>query len=160
MKTIDKIWMFFGAVAMAIVASFLFLVDSMSPFVPMPFYMLILAWVLPYGFVIVIMPAIYLIEFKLLSHKKNFGKIILVAASLLFILNILYFWATWEYGALYQGELHVKIIAIENTVGFLSLLLIAYLGIKKDSKIIQYSANLYLLLLLTWCAFPYFGETL
>lgn len=157
METTDKIWMFSGAVVIAAVASLLFSVGVMNPFVPMPFYMVMLAWMLSYSFIFVI-PIIYLIEFKLLSDKNNFGKIILIAALLFSTLSLLYFWASWEYGIKYQGELHTKIVAIENIVGFSSLLVMAYIGIIKKSKIMQCSANLYLFFLLTWCAFPYLGE--
>lgn len=157
METADKIWMFSGAAAIAAVASLLFSVGVMNPFVPMPLHMVILAWTLSYGFILV-MPIIYLIEFKLLSNRKNFGKIILITALLFSTLSLFYFWNSWEYGVKYQGELHTNIVAIENIVGFFGLVVLAYLGITKKSKIMQYSANLYLFVLLTWCAFPYLGE--
>ncbi len=157
MSTIDKIWMYSGAVVIAAVASLVLSVGVMSIFVPMPLPMVILAWTLSYGFIFV-MPIIYLIEFKLLGGRKNFGIIILITAVLFSTLSLLYFWGSWEYGIKYQGELHTKIVAVENIVGFIGLLVLAYLGVIKKSKSMQYSANLYLFLLLTWCAFPYLGE--
>jgi len=48
-----KKWMFFGAAAIAIVSSLVTTVDIMNPLVPIPFYMVILYWVLSYGFIIV-----------------------------------------------------------------------------------------------------------
>lgn len=157
MDTIDRNWLIFGAAAIAAVSSLFLTADVMNPFVPMPLYLVILAWVLSYGFLLV-MPAIYLIEFNFLRKKQNCGKGVLVAAFVFFVFSIFYFLVSWEYGVKYQGETHTKIVAALNLMGFIGLLVVAYLGVKKNSKILQYSANLYLFLLLSWCAFPYLGE--
>jgi hypothetical protein len=156
-STTDIAWMIAGAVALAIVSSLLFTVGVMNPFVPMPLHMVMLAWMLSYGFIFVL-PAIYLIQFRALSNRKNFGKVILYTALLLSVFSIFYFWNSWEYGLKYQGESHTKIVAVENLVGLISLVLLAYLGISRESKVLQLSANLYLFLLLAWCIFPYLGE--
>jgi hypothetical protein len=157
MDTVDKKWMFIGAVAIAAVSSLLFTAGIMNPLVPMPLHMVILAWTLSYG-LIVVMPLIYMIEFKSLCSRNAFGKIILAAALSFAILSILYFWGSWEYGIKYQGEAHTRIVAVENIVGFLALVILAYFGMRNNSKLLQYSANLLLFLLLSWCAFPYLGE--
>jgi len=109
------------------------------------------------GFVIV-MPLIYLVELKLLSARTNFGVLVLIIASLFSVLGIVYFWGSWGYGVKYQGEVHTRIVAAENIVGFIILFALAYLGMRRKSKVLQYSANLFLFLLLSWCAFPYLAE--
>ena len=157
MDKVDRIWMIGGAIAIACVSFLPLTVNIMRPFVPMPLYMVIVAWVISYG-VLIVMPGVYLMEFKLLSDKKSFGKIILFASLIFAALNFYYFLGSWEYGIKYQGESHTIIVAAENVVGFVSLIVLAYLGVIKNSKVLQYSANLFLFLLLSWCAFPYLGE--
>lgn len=157
MPTLEKKWMIIGAIIIAIMSSPLFTTITASPLVPMPFYLIFLALFMSYGFILVL-PLIYIIEFKLLYNKKNFGKIVLAMILLFSSLNIYYIWASWEYGIAYQGELHTIIVAIENAVCFLCLIILAYLGVAKNVKKLQYFANLLLFLLLSWCAFPYLGE--
>jgi len=153
----DKIWWLGGAVLIAAISSLLFTVGVMNPFVPMPLYMVILGWLISYG-LIAVMPIIYIFEFKILSDKKYFGKAILIAGLILSILNILYFIASWKYGFKYQGEMHTIIVAIENIIGFSVMLVLAFVSTVKKTKYLQYSSNLILFLLLSWCAFPYLGE--
>lgn len=157
MDAIDRNWMIFGAVAIAAISSLLFTVGVMNPFVPMPRHLVILAWILSYGFLLV-MPAVYLLVFNFLRKKGNFGWGVFIAALVLSFLSIFYFSGSWEYGVKYQGEAHTKIVAVENFVGFIGLLVLAYFGGRNKSKNLQYSANLFLFLLLSWCAFPYLGE--
>ncbi len=154
---VDTKWMFVGAAAIATVSSLLFSVGVMNPLVPMPFYLVMLAWILSYGFVVVL-PLVYLIEFKLLSKRENLGVLVLIIASLFSVLSIIYFWGFWEYGVKYQGKMHTQVVAAENIVDFIALVVLAYLGMSRKSKVLQYSANLLLFLLLSWCAFPYLGE--
>ncbi len=54
MSSVNKTWLFAGAGAIAVTASLLFSVNVMNPFVPMPLYMVILAWTLSFGFIFVI----------------------------------------------------------------------------------------------------------
>jgi hypothetical protein len=157
MSSVDKTWLFAGAGAIAATASLFFSVDIMNPFAPMPLYMVVMAWTLSYGF-LAVMPAIYLLEFQFLSQRSYFGKVVLISASLFAALNAYYFSQAWSYGYKYQGEFHTKIVAAENLVGFAGLIILAYVGVSKKSKMLQYSANLFLFLLLSWCAFPYLGE--
>lgn len=157
MNALEKKWMIVGAIIIFIISLPLFITITMSPLVPMPFYLIFLALFMSYGFILVL-PLIYIIEFKLLYNKRNFGKIVLVKALIFAILNIYYIWASWEYGIAYQGELHTIIVTIENAICFLCLIILAYLAVLKNLKKLQYFANLFLFLLLSWCAFPYLGE--
>lgn len=158
LDTSSKQWILFGSVAIAAVSSLLFSVGRMNAFVPMPLHMVILAWTFSYGFVVVI-PVIYMVEFAFLHHKKYFGKLVLIASVVFSILSVVYFFKSWEYGVKYRGESHSIIVAIENIVGFISLIVLAYLGVRRKSKVMQYAANLLLFLLLSWCVFPYLGES-
>ena len=157
MDATDRNWMIYGAAAIAAVSSLLFSVGVMNPFVPMPLYLVILAWVLSYGFLLV-MPTVYLLVFNFLRKKRKFGRGVFIAALVFSVLSIIHFSESWDYGVKYQGEAHTKIVAVENFVGFICLLVMAYLGVRNNSKVLQYSANLFLFLLLSWCAFPYLGE--
>ena len=87
MDAIERMRMFGGAITTTAVSSLLFTVGVMNPQVPMPLHMVILGWVLSYGFVVVL-PLIYFAEFKSHKNRENFGKVILVLLS---VLNILYF---------------------------------------------------------------------
>jgi len=156
-QKLESKWMFGGGLAILGASSLLFLVGVMNPFVPMPLYMVVMAWILSYGF-LAVMPAIYLLEFKFLSQRSYFGKVVLISALLFAAFNAYYFSQAWSYGYKYQGEFHTRVVAAENLVGFASLIVLAYLGVSRKSKMLQYSANLLLFLLLSWCAFPYLGE--
>ena len=157
MQNFELKWMIGGGVAIFCLSSLLFLVGVMNPFVPMPLYMVVMAWILSYGF-LAVMPTIYILEFKLLSKRSYFGRIVLISALSFAALNAYYFTQAWGYGYKYQGEFHTKIVAVENFVGFVVLVVMAYFGMSKNSKKLQNSANLLLFLLLSWCAFPYLGE--
>ena len=157
MQNFELKWMIGGGVAIFCVSSLLFLVGVMNPFVPMPLHMVVMAWILSYGF-LAVMPTIYILEFKLLSKRSYFGRIVLMSALLFAALNAYYFTQAWNYGYKYQGKFHTKVVAVENFVGFIALVVMAYFGMYKNSKKLQNSANLLLFLLLSWCAFPYLGE--
>ena len=146
-----------GALILFALSALLFTVPAMTPWVPIPFYMVLLVWTFSYAS-LVVLPLIYAAEFYLLSGKANFGKIVLTASLVLSALSILYFLASWEYGLKHQGELHTRIVAVENVVGFLALSSLSILGLLRASKTLQRAANLLLFVLLTWCAFPYLGE--
>jgi len=116
-----------------------------------------MAWILSYGF-LAVMPTIYILELKLLGKRRYFGRVVFISAFFFAALNAYYFTQAWSYGYKYQGEFHTKAVAAENFVGFVALIFVAYLGMSKNSKMLQDTANLLLFLLLTWCAFPYLGE--
>ena len=149
--------MLLGAVAIVIVSLPLFKSGSMTPFVPMPLHMVIMGWVLSYASLLVL-PLIYVTEVKLLGRIKIFGQIVFIIILAFAAISIWYFLVAWDYGIQWQGKSHTIIVAIENFVSFIFLFILAYLGIIKKSKKLQYAANLLLFLTLSWCAFPYLGE--
>lgn len=157
MRNLEWEWMFGGCVAILGLSSLLLFVGVMNTFVPMPLYMVIMVWILSYGF-LAVMPVIYLIEFVLLSQCTYFGKAVLISALFFTALSAYYFSQAWSHGYKYQGAFHTKVVAVENLVGFTSLIVLAYFGVSRNSKILQNLANLLLFLLLSWCAFPYLGE--
>ena len=150
-------WMYGGAISIALISSLILTVGVMNPFVPMPIYQVILAWVISF-FSILVMPVIYMFEVKLISQTKYFSIIVTALISALALLNIKYFWGAWGYGYKYQGELHTQIVAIENIVGFSIALAVSIWALKHKNTVASYIANFILFALLSWCAFPYLGE--
>ena len=153
----SKIWISGGAITVAAVSALLLTQGMMTPLVPMPVYQVVLAWVLSYAFVIVL-PLLYVAEYHLLAEKAYFGRTVLTMALILAGLSVGYFYSGWDYGVKYQGEIHTRIAAVENAVGFLAVLGLSTLGIFKSSQVLLRTANLLLFVLLAWCAFPYLGE--
>lgn len=157
MDTSDKQWMFGGALAVMAASSAVFFSGMPSELVPIPTHILILAWVLSYASIFVL-PIVYVVVFKLLHKKDNFGKIILGLSIVFALLSIIYFIFSWEYGIKWQGEFHTHIVAVINAIGFFVLGILAIVGLRKESIKLQYTANLFLFLLLSWCVFPVLGE--
>ncbi len=153
----DQKWLILGVLAVTVTSSLVFIGEPIRVLAPAPFYMMMLAWSMPYGY-IVVMSIIYVIEFSLIRNRKNFGTFILILAIFFSVLDIWYFYGAWEFGVEYQGYTYTKIVAIGNMVGFASLVILSYLGVKTKSRTLQHSANLFLFLLLSWYAFPYLGE--
>ncbi len=149
-------WAFFGSATIAGVSSLPVVTGITSAFVPLPFYMALMAWVFSYG-ILAVLPLLYLVEFIWLSGKRSFGKVILIMSSILSALNLIYLINSWEYGVRHQGQQYTKIVVFENIIGFGSLITLIYIGRKVKSKNMLYSANLYMFCLLAWCAFPYLG---
>ena len=154
----DREWMYGGAVLIALISSLPLTQDYMSPWVPMPVYLVVLVWLLFFGSILVL-PLIYLLEFKAIANSAYFGRVVLILSVVLAGLDAWYFYRSWEYGLKWQGERHTQIVAIENLAGFAILIALATLGAVKKSRPILLTANLFLFGLLAWCAFPYLGET-
>ena len=157
MDKLSNIWISGGALILAAFSALILTHGMMTPFVPMPVYQVVLAWILSYAFVIVL-PLLYVTEYHFLSRKPYFGKIVRTATLILFGLSVLYFYSSWDYGVKYQGELHTRIVAVENALGFFAVLALSTFGISKSSQVLLRIANLLLFVLLAWCAFPYLGE--
>lgn len=157
MSTYNKIWIIGGALLIACVSYLMSTADMMSPLVPMPIHMAMLFWTFPF-WAIFVMPVIYVLDCLLVGNRKNFGEILFISSLFLCVLSVLYFCHAWKFGVQYQGVRYTIIVIIENLLGFLELVVLSYRGMKKKSAVLQYSANLLLFLLITWCAFPYLGE--
>lgn len=157
MQKNEKAWLVGGVVAIVGISSLFFASGVMNPTVPMPVYLVVMAWIISYGFM-AILPSVYAIQFGVFYKRPNFGKITFFISILVAALNAYYFFVSWDYGIMWQGEAHTEVVAAENLIGFSFLIVLAALGIKRNSKTLQYSANLLLFLLLSWCAFPYLGE--
>jgi hypothetical protein len=157
MELSQKQWMYGGAILLAAISAIIVLGGVPNVWVPMPLPIVLVAFITLILFPF-ITPALYLLVLKFLSPSKHFTKIVLALVVAFGALNILYFQNAWEYGLKYQGPEHTKIVAIENVVGFGLALLIAALALAKGSKSLALTANLFLFMLLSWCAFPYLGE--
>lgn len=152
-----KVWMLGGAIGIAILASLMLVTPAASPFIPIPALLVLLAWSISYGFIFVL-PIIYLVELRLIGNNNGLGKIVLSKAVILTILSTGYYWLTWADGLRFQGAFHVKAVAVENFISLTVLLALAITGCRNQSKSLQLSANLLFFALLSWSAFPYFGE--
>jgi len=157
MGKLEKLWLIGGAVLIAALSSLILVSGVPTPLAPAPMHLVILLWIIWYGY-IAIMPCAYIIEFSLMHQKPYLGKTILLATLVMIVLDIIYFLTSWDYGIRYHGARHTKIVALENVIGLAVQLGLAYWGMKKDLKYVQYSANLLLFLLLSFCIFPYLGE--
>ena len=157
MSNIRNLWMYGGSLLLVFIASSNLFAGLMSPLFPMPFYQVMLLWIIPY-LVMFFVPAFYLLEVKLISKSPNFINIVNVLIVVFCILNVLYFWASWDFGYQYQGEYHTRIVALENFIGFTIALVMSIWSIKNKSSTAAYIANFTLFVLLSWCAFPYLGE--
>lgn len=157
MEVSQKQWMYGGAGILAAVSATIVLFGAPNVWTPMPLPIVLVAFLTLILFPFVT-PAFYLLFVKLLSRSKHFSKIVLALVVALGALNFLYFQGAWEYGIEYQGLEHTKIVAIENLVGFGTATAIAIIALVKGSRPLTLVANLFLFMLLSWCAFPYLGE--
>ena len=104
------------------------------------------------------MPILYLFEFILVSENSNYLKIVSALTMAIIILDIFYFWGSWDYGVKWQGERYTMIIMLINVVAFLVIASLLYLSWKLESKNLLNSANLLLFVMLSWYIFPTLGE--
>lgn len=157
MKLNHNQWKYGGALILTATSLLIISSGVMNPLVPMPLYLVILAWVALYIFPIVI-PAIYLFVLMVSSKSQYFSKVVLGLISIISSLNVMYFIYAWNYGLKYQGDVHTIVVALENIIGFGLAMIIAIVAHVKKSKAGTYLANFIMFLLLSWCAFPYLGE--
>ncbi len=150
-------WLICGTLLVLAVCATLIMGRVPTPFTPMPLYQVLLAWTTGFGF-LAVLPAVYFVTFAFLWDSKRFGEIVLVVASLIAILSVLWFVNAWDYGERYQGPRNTLLVAIENIIGFAVVITAAVVGIRRRSKHVQAGAYLVLFALLSWCAFPYLGE--
>lgn len=158
MGALEKKWMLRGAIAIAAVTLLILLLNTLNflRLLP-PIHVFVFSMFISFGYVL-IMPGVYIILFSFLGDKKFFGKFVLMISIMFSILNMLYFLDAWKYGVKYQGEPYTLTVAVINIIGFLGVMTLAFLGLKRESKIMQYAANLLLFVLLSCFAFPLLGE--
>ena len=157
MELSQKQWMYGGAGILVVVSALIFVGGVPNVWAPMPLPIVIVAFLTLILFPFVT-PALYMLVLRFLSPSRHFAKIVLALVVGLGALNILYFQGSWEYGLKYQGPEHTEIVALENLVGFGLALVLAVTALAKGSRPLALSANLFLFVLLSWCAFPYLGE--
>ncbi len=162
-------WMYGGAVILVGVSA-LILLDGLAPsvWIPMPFPIAFVAFLglifLPFSnfvallFFPFVIPSLYVLVLKLSYSSKHLSQIVLSLVVAVGLLDLLYFKVGWDYGLRWQGEAHAKIEAIQNLLGFGIAVLVGGFSLAKHSRQLALSANLFLFFLLSWCAFPYFGE--
>jgi hypothetical protein len=157
MTKISQYFLYIGTPTVALASSSLMTQPMMSPLVPMPIYLVLLAWLTSFGF-IVFLPVFYVLCAVVLDKSQNAERLVLIFAGIVFLLDMAYLAIAWNYGMRYQGQYHTTFVSIENVIGFGIVVFLSVLGLRKPSKILQQSTNLLLFILLAWCAFPYLGE--
>lgn len=158
MEVSEKQWSIAGFVILLLTSSLIMFAGRMNVWVPMPVYLVILSWIV-FVLYIFFTPGLYLLNLKLFSKSDNFSLITIVLVVMFAVLNAWYFSNSWEYGEKYQGLVHTKVVALENVIGFGVVLILAIGSHIKRYRSGTNLANLLLFFLLSWCAFPYLGET-
>ena len=129
----------------------------MSPVAPMPFYLVLLTWLMSFGSVLVV-PAIYAVTFPWLCKSARFGAITLAFVLIVALLDALWFRSNWAYGVEYQGLHHTRTVAIENALVSVVAVGLAVLGRARKTQAAFSASYLLVFAGLAWCAFPYLGE--
>lgn len=150
-------WMYGGFFILLLISSLSLLGEFNSPFMPMPFYLLASAWAISY-FSIIVIPVFYVVELFLVQKASSPGVVVLSLVILVGVLNALDIWLSLTYDLQIKGMNYIRIVVAENVIAFLSLLLFSIYAFRKKTKVLIYSANLLLFILLAWCSFPYLGE--
>lgn len=157
MTSNENLWKYGGVISLVLLNALALTQGVVSIYAPMPFYLIILAWVI-LPFAIFLTPLCYFLVFHFGSKSPKLSLYILVLSVILGALNAWFFYTSWDYGIRYQGEFHTKIVAIWNVVGFAFLFGLAIYAHMKQIRIAMLLANFLLFALLSWCAFPYLGE--
>ena len=125
---------------------------------PIPAYRVVLDFLLPFSSVLVT-PLAYWGSFGFLSQSKHFAPVTLVLAVLVGLLNYCWFVGGWADGLRYQGADAVWASVTANVIGFGAAISLALLGLMRRTKVLVCAAYLCLLVVLTWCAFPFLSST-
>jgi hypothetical protein len=144
--------MLLGTVALVLLCASLF--ADRGALAPYPMHQILLALSTRYGFLIVL-PVAYLVSLSLLWNSKWFGPIVLGAAALFATLTIAWFVSSWGDVRNYDAA---PIVVLENALGAGLVLALSIVGLLRGSKQSQVAAYFGIFAMLSWCAFPYFGE--
>ena len=125
-----------------------------SALAPYPMHQVFLAIATRYGFLIVL-PVVYLVSLSVLWNRRWFGPVVLGAATLFATLNIAWFLFSWDEMRNYEVA---PVVVFENALGNGLILALSIVGFLHSSKQSQAAAYFGIFAMLSWCAFPYFGE--
>ena len=147
-----------GAFVLFIVScSILFAGQGPTIFAPTPLHLLLLL-LLTFILFPFATPVLYLLSIRYLYPKQNASYLVLTIVLVISALDFWYISSSWELGVRYQGLSHTKTVATLNVIVLSFILLLSIVAIKMGSKRLTKQANYGLLLALSWCLFPYFGE--
>jgi hypothetical protein len=145
-------WLFVGTVVLVLLCTSLF--GGRSALTPYPAHQILLAFSMRYGF-LVVLPITYLASLAVLWNSRWLGPIVLGAAALFATLSIAWFIFSWDDVRNYQDAL---IVVFENAIGISLVLASSIVGFLRSARQMQVAAYFGLFAMLSWCAFPYFGE--
>jgi hypothetical protein len=124
---------------------------------PIPMYQAFLYFFMPYS-VLVVLPLAFWGSFGFLWQSKRFGVLVLGIATVVGLLDGLWFAVNWDLGYRYQGSTLTLGVAIANVVGLGAVATLCAIGLYKCSKAILASAYFILFEVLVLFAFPFFGS--
>jgi ABC-type Fe3+ transport system permease subunit len=153
----DSKWLVVGSLLIALLSSLLILQRAGDLLTPAPFYLIILAWIVSYGFVL-FLPIIYILFTSFASRSNKFTKNVLILVLVLALLDSIYFYTAWDYGVTWQGQRHTVMIAIINLFVFILVTALSVWAQRNRNKNGAHFSSLCLFLFLSWGAFPYLGE--
>lgn len=152
-----NLWAIVGFFVLILASGFMMVPGDLKSWNPMPFYQVVFVAHLSFLYVLVI-PFLYAVEFYLIAKHKKFIDIVTGLTLFILALNVQYLINGWDLGLRYHGETHTNRVALINVFGFSLVLCLCIFGLIKKTRTAGYIANLMLFGLLSWCAFPYFGE--
>ncbi len=151
-------WLGIGIIVTFLSSAITFVPNVPEPWAPMPIYLAFLIWVVGPG-ALAVFPSLSVLFWWLVSrysHRFSFAQLILNSAVFSFNLGWLY--VSYDYGTRYQGETHTILVVVVNVSLFLLLIASSWIAWQRQSEILTRVNSLGLLVLLSYCAFPYLGE--
>jgi hypothetical protein len=145
-------WLIVGTAVLVLLCASLF--ADRGALAPYPVHQVLLVFLTQYGFLIVL-PVAYLVSLGVLWNNSRFSPIVVGAAALFATLNIAWFAFAWRDARNHEDA---SIVMFENVVGSGLVLALAIVGHMRSSKQAQVAAYFGIFAMLSWCAFPYFGE--
>jgi predicted membrane protein len=124
---------------------------------PLPAYRVILHFLIPLSYILVL-PLAFWGTFGFLWDSKNFAAATLAIVIAVGVLNGWWIAERWQDGQLYQGPEAMWVSLVANAVGSASVVVLAVVGLVRRSRQLVSAAYLGMFVGLTWCAFPFLGS--
>lgn len=124
---------------------------------PIPMYQVILHFLVPYSLLFAL-PLVFWGSFGFLWQSKRFGALVLGFATVIALLDGMWFAANWNVAYRYQGSALTLGVATANAVGIGAVATLSVIGLLKRSKTMIAAAYFMLFEVLVLFAFPFFGS--
>jgi hypothetical protein len=151
-------WLVAGTMLlMASSALVLFAYQDTDGHFPIPMYQAVLYFFMPYSLLFVV-PLAFWGSFGFLWQSKRFGVLVLGIATIIGLLDGMWFAANWDDAYRYQGSALTLGVALANAVGFGVVATLSAIGLHKRSRAVIAAAYFMLFEVLVLFAFPFFGS--